>query len=32
MFSWLYLRTGSLYPAIIAHFLQDTTILLLPEV
>jgi membrane protease YdiL (CAAX protease family) len=30
MFAGLYLYTGSLYPGIIAHFLQDATILLLP--
>jgi len=30
MFAGLYLYTGSLYPGIIAHFLQDATILLVP--
>ena len=31
MFSALYLRTGSLFPGIIAHFLQDSLVLLLPQ-
>jgi membrane protease YdiL (CAAX protease family) len=30
MFAGLYLYTGSLYPGIIAHFLQDVTILFVP--
>jgi membrane protease YdiL (CAAX protease family) len=30
MFAGLYLYTGSLYPGIVAHFLQDVTILLVP--
>jgi membrane protease YdiL (CAAX protease family) len=30
MFAGLYLYTGSLYPGIVAHFLQDVTILFVP--
>lgn len=30
MFSFLFLKTGSLWPGIIAHFLQDSAVLVLP--
>lgn len=31
MFAGLYLYTGSLYPGIVAHFMQDIAVLLLPD-
>jgi membrane protease YdiL (CAAX protease family) len=31
MFAWLYLRTGSLWPCIIAHFFQDFSALFIPQ-
>jgi membrane protease YdiL (CAAX protease family) len=31
MFAWLFVRTKSLWPCIIAHFFQDFTALFIPQ-